>query len=187
MAQFALPTSDTFVLGWAEGAGDGDANHWDELDEGFGAGRGSGSGPDDATTYWVNTGTKGSPFPLRNGLSSVTDPVGNTGHFIRSDCRKSASGGRQIDLTIKLYDPSTERAAETFVNVDDVWTAQTHTLTTGEADSIGAYGSLRMETYGTEVGGGGPRNPECSAHEFECPDAPGGGGGFAHSQGVIVG
>ena len=184
MAQYALPISDVLTSGWTEQAGDGDA--FDELDEGFGAGRGTGSGPDSRiVSGWRNTGSVGSGFSIRTQLASVTDPLDSTGHIFRSHSSKDLSGGRQVDLTIELFQGGTLKAEETFVDVTDAEITRTHTLTTGEADSITDYADLRIGTYGTQVGGGGPRDPLESAHEFECPDAS--PGGFAHSQGVIVG
>jgi hypothetical protein len=40
-----------------------------------------------------------------------------------------------------------------------------------------------MGCKGDEVGGGSPRDPECSALEVECPDVS---EGFAHSHGTII-
>lgn len=188
MVQYALPISTFNDVGWEEGAGDGGGagDSWDELNEGHGAGRGSGSGPDAATTYWRNTGTTGFTFGTQQNLGAVTDPVVHTGHIVRSQNRKHASGGRQIDITPRLQQEDTYVEGLNFPNVDNVWTVRSFTLTESRAATITDYTLLRQRTYGTPVGGGGPRDAEESAMEFECPDAPA-GGGFAHSQGVIVG
>ncbi|KKM23761.1 hypothetical protein LCGC14_1611840, partial [marine sediment metagenome] len=174
MTQYGLPIFDMDTAQWTEGAGDGDGDVFDELDEGFGAGRGSGSGPDGATTYWANTGTKGADFPLATKMNAITDPVTDTGHVYRTHNRKSAAAGRQVDITIRL-NQIVPRASQLFTNVDNVWTTRTDTLTTAEANSITSYAGIELATDGAEVGGGAPRDPQESAQEFECPDPAGGG------------
>lgn len=170
--QYSLPTSDVSASQWAEGAGDADANWFDELDEGFGAGRGSGSGPDDATTYWRNTGTIGSV--IRTGMSSLTDPSSSSNHIVRWRWAKHASAGRQIDMdgTFSGCGTSPNPPAET--DVTNVYTTHTYTLSAGEADAV-TYSGCEVACFGTEVGGGSPRDPVCSAFEFEVPSAGGGG------------
>lgn len=183
MAQYALPNADIANNGWTQCQGDGDADHFDELSEGFGAGRGSGSGPDSATTSWLSANGPAND-EIRTALSSVTDPVSSTGHLIRtrnrkaniSNCSAGDNAGIQLDITIKLYQDTTEKATETFTNVNGTYTTRTHTLTAGEADSITDYSLLRIGTIANKVGGGQNRVGTESAHEFECPDAPAGGG-----------
>lgn len=184
MTQYALPISDIATTNWAEGAGDGDGDAFDELDEGFGAGRGSGSGPDDSTTYWLTTNEATNEIAC--GVQVITDPAVSTGHFVRTRARKNVSGGRQLDVTHRLRDPD-GISTTVNTNIPNLWITYPHTLTTGEADSIDGYATLEVQTQILENGGGSPRVGWCSAMEFECPDAPGGGGGFAHSQGVFVG
>jgi len=170
MAQYALPDSDVSELNWVQGAGDGDGDHFDELDEGFGAGRGSGAGPDDATTYW-NNNVANNTDPIRSTLSNVSDPSSSTGHILRSRGRKNAAAGKQYDHTQTLFQSSTTIAASTLVNITEVFTTITYTLTSGEADSITDYTLLEVSYFSTPVGGGSARVPHCSAQEFECPDA----------------
>ena len=169
--QYALPTSNSFT-GWSEGAGDGDSDFFDELDEGFGAGRGSGSGPDDATSYWTSI-TAPIDEVIRTGLSTVTDPATGTGHIYRTRSRKTLSSGQQIDVTIEIkFD--LVAFSTTFTNIDATWTDRGNTLTGTEADTIVTYVGASLETSTSKVGGGTPRSADESAHEFEVPDAAGG-------------
>lgn len=184
MAQYALPTSDITVTNWAEAVGDGDGDAFDELDEGFGAGRGSGSGPD-TSTYWGTTLETSNT--LRCGISSITDPAVSTGHTVRIHCRKDNSGGRQLDLVFILRDADTIFTDIGNTDLPAFWATYTHSLSGAEADSIDGYATLDIEVQIIENGGGTPRLGWFTAMEFECPDASGGGGGFAHSQGVFVG
>lgn len=171
MAQYALPIIDFLTTDWEEGVGDGDGDAFDEIDEGFGAGRGSGSGPDDATTYWQTTGASPTGSnQLHFSLSSITDPVSSSGYLYRTRNRKSASGGKQIDISIELLQLAVSKASQTFTNVDDVWTTRSDTLSAAEADSITLHSNLRLRTKATGVGGGPGRDGQESAHEFECPD-----------------
>lgn len=175
MTQFALPISDVTHTNWTEGAGDGDGVHFDELDEGFGAGRGSGSGPDDATTYW-NQSTISTSFgsPINSQLGALTDPLSSTGHVGFNRIRKSASAGRQVDSLTELRQTTTLIVSSTEVNISDAWhNWGTGTLSAAQADSITDYTALRYLTYFRTVGGGTPRTGHESAQEFQCPDAGG--------------
>ncbi len=175
-AQYALPNGDASNNSVAEGAGDADGDIFDELDEGFGAGRGSGSGPDDATTYWVTTDEASDR--IRSNLTTVTDPEVSTGHVIRMRTAKNVSGGRQLDATIRLYLNGILQsgASETFTDISEVWTTRAHALSAANADAISDYSVVEIHSEIIETGGGTPRIGWFSAQEFECPDAPGGGG-----------
>ena len=187
MAQYALPEANSGTTDWSGFNHDGDGDWYDELDEGFGAGRGSGSGPDALSTSW-DSGTNPTAKGIRTDLAAVTDPATNTGHIYRTQSQKGGgAGGQQIDITIRLFQGATEKASATFTDIGTVMTIRTDTLSAAEADSITDYSNLEIDTEANKVGGGGPRRGMESAHEFECPDPPAGGGGFAHSQGVIVG
>lgn len=187
MAQYALPIADISKAGGGtpatQCAGDGDANAFDELDEGFGAGRGSGSGPDDATSYW-HLGIQ-SPGGVDVAwieclLTSITDPTVHTSHVARmrriktSNCTPSASG-QQIDTTIQVRQGTTVIASNTAVGIDETWTTQTLTLSEAQAANITNYTDLRIRVYHDRVGGGAGRHSAVSACELEVPDAPAGG------------
>ena len=184
MTQYALPADDKVITNWAEGAGDADADHFDELDEGFGVGRGSGSGPDDATTYWVTT-DEGTNL-LRDGLISPDDPGVHTGHKYRTRNRKNSANGRQLNATITLFGPD-EVASQLFTNIDNVWTTREDTLSEAEAGNITDYTDLEMQTRIIETGGGTPRIGWESAHEFECPDVAGGPAGVKTINDLAIG
>lgn len=170
--QWGLPTTDDQHVNWSQGAGDGNSTHFEEVDEGFGSGRGSGSGPDDATTYWLTT----TDFAqIRSSLNSVTDPSSSSGHVIRVRRRKSASGGQQQDSINALEQGGTQIAQDNVSNINEVWTTQSYTLTGTQADNITNYGDLHIRTTLDEVGGGSGREYHCSAQELEVPSAGGGG------------
>lgn len=169
MAQYALPTSDVSKTDWSEGAGNADANAFDELDEGFGAGRGSGSGPDDATTYWLTT-TDLAGLKLQHG--NLTDPGVDTGHIVRQRTRKSAAAGQQQDHGVYWAKGSgSTRRGAIFTNVDEVWTTRAVTLTAQEVIDVVDYVDVESENTIDEIGGGAGREAQDSAHECECPDA----------------
>ncbi len=185
MAQYGLPTSDTSKGSTppSQCAGDSNANAWEELDEGFGAGRGSGSGPDDATTAWWFAGAGNeAACHIECGLSSVTDPVSSTAHSFSVRVRKTNTGacgttilaGQQVDIVQVLKQGATTKATLTTVNFDAAYTTLTYTLSSAEADSITNYGDLRIRCYYNEVGGGAGRSADLSAMEFTCPDATSG-------------
>lgn len=172
MAQYALPDANISITNWSEGAGDADADWFDELDEGFGAGRGSGSGPDDATSYWYSAKGPGNfaGNTIGTALSSVTDPSVHTGHFFRARNQKHSSGGQQIDVRIRLEE-SGVMVAEGIFTTTLTWTTNVLSLTEAEAANITDYTALEGQTAAKKVGGGAPRAARESAHEFECPDA----------------
>ena len=166
--------------GCSEGAGNGNGFWWDELDEGFGAGRGSGSGPDDATTYWSGPTAPSASEGIRTTIGTVLDPVTDLGHIVRTRNKKSASGGQQIDIDVALYETvsttcdTLRRSSNVGVDIGTTWTTRSITLPSATADAIVDYGALCVETDWDAVGGGSPKAGWESAHEFEVPDAPGG-------------
>lgn len=172
MAQYALPTSDVSKGTWVQFAGDGDADAFDELDEGFGAGRGTGSGPDDGTTAWRHGSDIDAGSTIELGLSSVTDPASSTGHVYRTRHTKTNTGGKTLDVTIALYQSTTLIASQVFAGFDTAsYTTHSDTLSSAEADSITNYGALRIRVTAAWSGGGAARSLRESAVEFECPDA----------------
>lgn len=163
MVQLANPTFGASLGGWSEGAGDGDVDAWDELDEGFPS--------DDATTYWSSP-TNADNDALRVGISPVTDPGVSTGHLVRVRCRNGAGGSRQVDLTIRLFDVSVQICEDTSnTDIGTAWTTFTYNLTGAEADAIVNYNNLRIEVEIDTPGGGSGSNLDCSTMQFECPDA----------------
>lgn len=177
MAQWALPTGDNSGTSGSECAGDGDANIFDEIDEGFGAGRGSGSGPDDATTAWTHVAQVDRSLTFKRfDTNSVTDPSSSSGHILRLRRAKGngctpASNGIQVDSGMAILQGSTDIATDTATAIDATWTTQSLTLSGTQADSISNYADLKLEAWYVRVGGGSPRVLINSAMEFEVPDA----------------
>ena len=169
MTQYALPDSDLVLTNWSE-VGDGDGSAFDELDEGFGAGRGSGSGPDDATTYWITTVDLAF---IQVGLTDPTKPDVTTGHIWRMRTRKSASSGQQQDHLLRCGTTiSPNNYGETrFTSVSEVWTTREHTWD-GSTGGPFVYTTITATCLVDEVGGGAGREGQVSAFEFECPDYP---------------
>ncbi|MCJ2530744.1 MAG: hypothetical protein LN413_00280 [Candidatus Thermoplasmatota archaeon] len=170
MAQYALPDADLDHVDWTEGAGDANGTHWEELDEGFGSGRGSGFGPDDATTYW-RTGNNPNGIFITSKLGTVTDPAVSTGHIWRTRNRKNSAGGTKLDIDIRILQGGIQRGFASFLDMSDTWTTRSDPMTGAEADTITDYSDLEIRTAATKDGGGQGRHAQESAHEFECPDA----------------
>lgn len=169
MAQYSLPNGNSSSGTWTEGVGDADGDYFDELDEGFGAGRGTGSGPDGSSTFWKSANNP-NPDALKVTMSTVTDPVSSSGHIARYEHGKNGTGGVQIDNTLNLLEGASTRATHTYTNVT-TFTSDSDTLTSGEADSITDYSNLLMEISSQIVGGGAARRGGISAFELEVPDA----------------
>lgn len=175
MAQYGLPNADQGTTSWTEGAGDADANWFDELDEGFGSGRGTGSGPDDATTYW-QTGNNPGGINITYRFSSVTDPEVSTGHIHRIRAQKNPDGARTLNITVALWenDPATGTIDNYTPTVTNAWGTHPNTLGGAEADNITNYGDLGQLVNASVSGGGSPSGCWLSAGELEVPNAPGG-------------
>ena len=174
MAQWALPDANLSTTNWIEGVGDGDGDWYEELDEGFGAGRGTGSGPDDNTSAWQSPVNPIQEL-INTAMSTVIDPVSSVGHIYRTRNRKTAAGGRTIDIAIAIRENGVDIASALFTNVDNIYATRTITLTGGEADSITDYSAIEGRTGADVSSWGSSRKGVESAHEFEVPDVPSGG------------
>lgn len=172
MTQWALPDGDIALGGFTEGAGNANAVAFDELDEGFGAGRGSGSGPDDATTFWQSPNNPAGQI-LSCDISNVTQPAVDTGHFFRVRWQKSASGGRTIEATAQLMQGLTIVQFLGDLNLANGWsTLGVAEMAQANVDLITDYNTLHVEVFFADVTGSGPgRRGHISAIEFEVPDA----------------
>ncbi len=170
MAQYLLPNDDVGTTAWVQGAGDDDANWFNELEEGFGAGRGSGSGPDQ-TTYW-SSGNNPTNSDIEVGLASGANPGVDTGHIVRSYFEKNAAGGRQIDLTITLLQTTTTIESWTITNIGSAWTTDAHAISEANAANITDYSALRVRVRANNPDTGPARAAWLSAVEVELPDAP---------------
>ncbi len=175
--QFALPDSDTSIgSDYVEVVGNDNGSAWDEIDEGFGSGRGSGSGPDDSTTYWRDE-NPGNVDRIQLHVSTVTDPVSSSNHISRWRLKKDASAGRQVDVSemILWQDNNTARCTETSepTNIDENWQTHAYTCSGAEADAIALYSDMHISIGFSETGGGAPRAGDITAMEFEVPSVGG--------------
>jgi hypothetical protein len=73
-------------------------------------------------------------------LSSLSDPADSANHVVRY----RAAGDGSTDLIVTLKQGSTTIATWTEANASSTMTTYTHTLTTGEANSITDYSDLRL-------------------------------------------
>lgn len=172
MPNYALPVQDVALGSWTEGAGDGDANAWDELDEGFGAGRGTGSGPDGSTTYWQSEQriTTGDYTTLEVKLDSVPTPPTRLQHIVRVHWRKGAAGGVQVNAKFQLYQGTMAiTGVQTVTNIAATWQTTSYTLAEAEASSITDYSDLRVRVWGSSIADGLQRAIWLSAIELEVP------------------
>jgi hypothetical protein len=171
MAQYGLPDGDVSKPGYSERTGNGDGNAFDELDEGFGAGRGSGSGPDGATTDWQSgNNPDGSSSWIEVDLSNIVEPNVHTGHILRAHVGTSG-GTRQMDLTVRLKQgTATLGAAIIQFNIPSAYAVYIDNMTELEADQITDYSQLRMRFHPSTTGGGSPNVAFVSALEMEIPD-----------------
>ena len=168
--QYILPTTGGFPYLWEEGAGDGDIINYDEMDEGFGAGRGSGSGPDDDTTYWKTESNASGAILSAGGYNSGTDPGTGTGIKYRTR-EKKLSGAKQVDLEVRFLNPTTVQV-DTYIDIGSSYVTREITLSTAQGDALDWNTTMRIELYVTLSGGGSPTRAATTAHEFETPDPP---------------
>lgn len=169
MTQYAVPISDISKASWIQLAGDGDADAFDENDEGIDSGS-----PDDASTAWQTDATNSVSRTIEFGLTSLSDPSSSSGHILKARVAKSSASGAQLDGVLYLYQGTTLIAtSSTVTNITETWQTITLTLSSGEADSITDYTALRGRFVGT-LGAGASRRARISAMEFQCPDVGGG-------------
>jgi hypothetical protein len=178
--QYWHPNANFNVNDFTQGAGDGDGDYFDELDEGINDPSG---GPDDATTYWQSgtnpIGNTISCTPLTEsmisvGLSDLITPDVRTGHHMRVRVAKSASGGRQIDAYYNLCEdePVIDQihASSSQSAISNTWATLTYSLSEAEATDIDQYIDLVLSVNCDTVGGGPGRGCYVSTMELETPD-----------------
>lgn len=95
------------------------------------------------TDYIQSSSSPASADIAEVGLTSLSDPVSSTGHKVRYRYKKDATGGDQINLTVRLMQGTTEIASWSHTNIDAITSAE-QTLSTGQADSITDYTNLRL-------------------------------------------
>lgn len=166
MAQYGLPASDV-------------ANTWNTggyttIDEGFGAGRGSGSGPNDADYMEEDIGGGG----VWDGtVSTLSAPVAGT-HTLKMRGAKNSGSGETGHATLQLYQGNPGSGGTLIATLtgttyaDATFTTDTYNLTAGEVSSITNYATLYFRLTEVKDGGGAGRTIQISAVEYEIPEAP---------------
>ncbi len=125
---------------------------------------------DNSDADWIESASAGSSQDYTTGLSSVTDPVTDTGHVVRFTYGKSASGARTFTLDITLREVSTTIRTFQLTGIDTTgFTQDSFTLTPTEADNIGNYADLNILITQTRTGGGAGRDLRIGWIEFEVP------------------
>jgi hypothetical protein len=127
MAQFARPSSDISVGTWTP------TPLYQQIDE---------VTPSDAD--YIQSALNPANDTCEVKLSAVEDPQGNTGHKVRYRYKKDASGGNQVDLTVKLMCAAVEIASWTHTDIPETITPAEQTLTGPQADAITDYSNLRL-------------------------------------------
>jgi hypothetical protein len=170
MSQFALPISDISKASWSQLAGDSDVVAFDELDEGFGIGRGTGNGPDDDTTAWQTDSKANVTRTIECGLSPLINPYKHSGHIIRARVSKSATSGASLTGTLYLFEGAVQRAASAATAITaTTYTTISYTLSAAETAAIVNYSALRLRLV-MVIGSGTSRRGRVSALELEIPD-----------------
>jgi hypothetical protein len=158
MAQFRRPNADDSLGGWQDEAG-GSTTIYQSIDE---------SSASDAD--FVRSPNNPDASEIYNySLSGGATPAGGTRTF-RYRYAKSASGGRQIDLTVRLRQGTTILHTYTHTDISDTFTTAEQVVTAGITD----YSDLNVQVWAVDVGGGGGRRAYISWSELELPDAVGG-------------
>lgn len=101
--------------------------------------------------------------------TTTTDPVSSSNHIVSYRYAKSASGGRTIDLTVRLMQGTTIIATFSHTNIGNTVTQADQTLTGAQADSITNYGDLRLRFIANVSGSGSGRAGQITWAQFRCP------------------
>ena len=97
MAQFARPDSDVSAGSWTAAGSSAESTLWESIDE---------VSVDDGVTYIEDAAAN---TTCEVGLSTVTDPGGNTGYFIRFTMRGEGTAGPER-CAVSLFEGATPRA-----------------------------------------------------------------------------
>ena len=155
MAQYADP--DSTVSGGWDGIGGGAASQHAAVS-------------DDSDLTYINE-DDGSVVQM--GLTTITDPLVDTGHVMRARIRYDNGNGTVI-FRMRLYDQTNGYIAtsgDVTVNSTTPY-AITYDVTKGEAANITDYATLEVELYGTSSG---TKDCLCTKFEFEVPNKEVGG------------
>lgn len=162
MAQFARPASDVETGLWTS------TPLWSKVNEGD-------PGDDVTIASADNSNGDNAEFTTTN----VTDPQVDTGHVLRVQWAKSASGGHTINGNLELWQGTvaagTLIATLTVNDLSEVFQTDTLALTTGQAGNITDYTDLNLQLLRTGTVGGQPatrRSLVVDFAELEVPDLP---------------
>ena len=181
--QIAVPTSDNTDGAWVECVGDGDADHFDEIDETIAA-------TDNATTFWSSDNNV---TALVTNLGPLTDPVSSTGHTFRvrsrkasaTTCTSGSSNGGNLRVVVTLKQSTTTIASFNSGQMNSTWKTWELTLSGAQADAITDYTALNITVFCDKYAGGNDRDCALSTVEFEVPDASAGGARRRSSVSII--
>ena len=144
MAQYAVPDVDVVDGTWLDDAAGSD------LQTAIVPGTPGSIGAGDDSTY-IESVANPSAAACAMYLSTIEDPVSQTGHIMRWRRYKDSAGGGQIDLTVELRmgytgegSQGTEIHSESDPDIPDTVGTDTYTLSSGEADSITDYSDLQV-------------------------------------------
>lgn len=132
------PTADNDAGAWSASTG---SDLYAMLDE-F-----AGSGTHDSDTTYVTTGSSGGSAFSINFASEIKDPVSDSGTNFRIHitARNVGAGGMdQSNWTVKLMDPTTVRATDTFSLTGNSYQLKTFILSDAEMASIVNFDQLRL-------------------------------------------
>jgi hypothetical protein len=159
---YGVPISDVTKTNWSEGAGDGNGNAFEELDEGIESGT-----PDDATTYWTTTSTDFSNR-IECNATSMTDPVVNTGFTVRFRVRVSDASERIVPM---LLEGSNARfSALVTPSAANTWITVVAVIPEAIAANFSDFTNLELGIYKFDGSG----TLDVSTMELELPDAKSG-------------
>ena len=145
MTQYATPSADLVDGTWLD-----EAASATDLYNGLIPGTPGSIGAGDDSIYIVSVAN---PTAEACGfdLSTIEDPVSQTGHILRWRRYKSASGGGQIDLTVNLRETyvnegtlGTSITSQADNDLSDTVATTSYTLSSGEADTITDYSDLQI-------------------------------------------
>lgn len=160
MAQFLRPISDRTITGSWENQAGGTTNLYQSIDEVTLSN----------TDYIVTSKNPGGTDLYEAGLSAGTTP--NAGdHTVRYTIGKDQTGGRTMNVVIRLFNSNdTEIASWTHNNID-AETTHTQVLTAPQVSAINSYTGLYLRVNPTTTGGGAARTSRIYWAELEIPDA----------------
>lgn len=163
--QYANPQANYSTTNYTEGAGDTDADWFDELDEGI-----NGGSPDGLTTYWTSGSNPSSECITVDfaGVGLVTPGGGNKFQQVYHQ----KDNNKQIDVSIRLREGGTSiQGPNTYSDSPnrDSWSTRNDLIVTG----VGDWDNLQTEVCVSVVGGGPGTEYHVSTFELEIPDAAG--------------